>query len=121
MKSTILYFTLFFIFYQAQAQIRELAADQEAGKGNLSQMEWLTGYWTGEGFGGECEEVWMPLVDIHIIGTFRFWSEGKLIFSEFMNLVQEGDTFLLASDKISASEIKRLRNEYLEISPYLPT
>jgi hypothetical protein len=95
MKSTILYFTLFFIFYQAQAQIRELAADQEAGKGNLSQMEWLTGYWTGEGFGGECEEVWMPLVDSHIIGTFRFWSEGKLIFSEFMNLVQEGDTFSL--------------------------
>ena len=28
---------------------------------------------------------------------------------------------LLSSDKISSSEIKRLRNEYLEISPYLPT
>jgi hypothetical protein len=28
---------------------------------------------------------------------------------------------LMASDKISASEINRLRNEYLEISPYLPT
>jgi hypothetical protein len=27
---------------------------------------------------------------------------------------------LLASNKISASEIKRLRNEYLEIAPYLP-
>jgi hypothetical protein len=31
------------------------------------------------------------------------------------------ETKLLSSDKISSSEIKRLRNEYLEISPYLPT
>ena len=37
----------------------------------------------------------MPAVDGHMIGTFRFWSEGKLVFSEFMNLVQEGNSFTL--------------------------
>ncbi|MEB2782724.1 DUF6265 family protein [Algoriphagus sp. C2-6-M1] len=26
---------------------------------------------------------------------FRFWSEGKLIFSEFMNIVQAGEAFSL--------------------------
>jgi uncharacterized membrane protein YedE/YeeE len=31
------------------------------------------------------------------------------------------DKLLLSSDKILSSEIKRLRNEYLEISPYIPT
>jgi hypothetical protein len=38
-------------------------------------------------------------------------------------LVKKGinDFQVLASDKILASEIKWLRNEYLEISPYLPT
>jgi len=35
----------------------------------------------------------MPAINEYRIGTFRFWSEGKLIFSEFMNIVQEGETF----------------------------
>jgi hypothetical protein len=34
---------------------------------------------------------------------------------------RSADKLLLSSDKILSSEIKRLRNEYLEISPYIPT
>lgn len=34
----------------------------------------------------------MPAQDGHMIGTFRFWSERKLVFSEFMNLVQDGES-----------------------------
>lgn len=30
-----------------------------------------------------------------MIGTFRFWENGKLVFFEFMNIVQEGETFTL--------------------------
>ena len=86
---------LLFLGPIVQAQVVTLEEHQKAGIGDLSQLDWLTGYWTGEGFGGQCEEVWMPAVDGHMIGTFRFWYEGKLIFSEFMNLVQEGDTFSL--------------------------
>jgi hypothetical protein len=44
---------------------------------------------------GDCEEVWLPAADGHMIGTFRFWNEGKLVFSEFMNLVQEGESVSL--------------------------
>lgn len=79
----------------AFSQVKYLDENQEAGKGNVSELEWLAGFWTGTGFGGQCEEVWMPPVDGNMIGTFRFWSEGKLIFSEFMNVVQEGETFSL--------------------------
>lgn len=28
-----------------------------------------------------------------MIGTFRFWEKGKLVFSEFMNIIQDGETF----------------------------
>jgi len=58
-------------------------------------LDWIVGYWEGKAFGGTCEEVGMPEVDGHTVGTFRMWSEGKLVFSEFMNLTQEGDTFSL--------------------------
>ncbi|WP_223271884.1 DUF6265 family protein [Algoriphagus ratkowskyi] len=37
----------------------------------------------------------MPAVDGNMIGNFRYWSERKLIFSEYMNIVQEGKNFSL--------------------------
>ncbi|MEP0712586.1 DUF6265 family protein [Algoriphagus sp.] len=95
MKNPLLSALLFFISFIAFSQVKQLEKDQEPGKGKVSDLAWLEGFWTGTGFGGECEEVWMPAVDGNMIGTFRFWSEGKLIFSEFMNIVQEGDTFSL--------------------------
>lgn len=77
------------------AQVKFLENTASPGKGNISQISWLQGLWQGEGLGGECEEVWMPMKDNQMVGTFRFYSEGKLVFSEFMRLVQEGDTFVL--------------------------
>lgn len=96
MKKSFLSLLIFFLIYSLSfAQVKELAKDQEAGKGTVSELNWLEGFWTGTGFGGKCEEVWMPAVDGNMIGTFRFWSDSKLIFSEFMNIVQEGETFSL--------------------------
>lgn len=89
--TSILFFTCLFIF----SQVKQLEKDQEPGKGNVEDLGWLAGFWTGTGFGGECEEVWMPAIDGNMIGTFRFWSDSKLIFSEFMNIVQEGESFSL--------------------------
>jgi hypothetical protein len=80
------------ISHFATAQVRQLEADQTPGKGNIEDLSWIVGYWTGPGFGGECEEVWMPGRDGHMVGTFRFWMDGELVFSEFMNLVQEGES-----------------------------
>jgi len=93
MKTFLLSVLFLFSISLAQSQVKKLGEGQNPGTGNLSQLEWLIGYWTGEGFGGQCEEVWMPEIDGNMIGTFRFWSEERLIFTEFMNLVQEGNTF----------------------------
>ena len=93
MKKLFLSLLLFVNCFIAVSQVKQLEKDQETGKGNISQLNWLEGFWTGTGFGGECEEVWMPALDGNMIGTFRFWSDGKLIFSEFMNIVQDGETF----------------------------
>jgi hypothetical protein len=80
------------ISHLSTAQVRQLSPGQNPGKGSLEDFNWLVGYWTGTGLGGDCEEVWTPAVDGHMIGTFRFWENGKLIFSEFMNLVQMGES-----------------------------
>ncbi|MBN3583593.1 hypothetical protein JYB64_14435 [Algoriphagus aestuarii] len=92
-----LFYFLLFTFFSSPlfAQIKYLEEGQKPGKGSIKELDWLVGYWTGTGLGGECDETWMPEVDGNMVGTFRFWSEGKLVFTEFMNLVQEGETFYL--------------------------
>ena len=92
MKSFILLFVFLTISHLSNAQVRQLGANEAPGKGKVSDLNWMVGYWTGSGLGGECEEVWMPAVEGHMIGTFRFWDKGKLIFSEFMNLIQDGES-----------------------------
>lgn len=87
--TTLLFLT---ISHLLPAQVRQLEPSQNPGKASIEDFDWLVGYWTGTGLGGDCEEVWMPAVDGHMIGTFRFWENGKLVFSEFMNLVQQGES-----------------------------
>ncbi len=90
---TLLSFTLFLtISHFAISQVRQLEAGQAPGKAKVEELNWLAGFWTGTGLGGDCEEAWLPAADGHMIGTFRFWSEGKLVFSEFMNIVQDGES-----------------------------
>lgn len=92
MKILIFLFAFLTISHLGAAQVRQLEPDQSPGKGKVNDFSWMVGYWSGVGFGGECEEVWMPAKDDHMVGTFRFWDEGKLVFSEFMNLIQDGES-----------------------------
>lgn len=95
MKTLILISAFLTISHFAAAQVRQLEENDTPGKGKMEDLNWLAGYWTGTGLGGDCEEVWLPAKDGHMIGTFRFWNEGKLVFSEFMNFVQEGESISL--------------------------
>lgn len=92
MKFLIIILVFLTISHGTPAQVRQLEKDQTPGKGKVEDLSWLVGYWTGTGLGGECEEVWMPAMDGHMIGTFRFWENGELVFSEFMHLVQERES-----------------------------
>ncbi len=95
MKSTLFILLCCFIATPLFSQVKHLEAGQNPGTGSIEDLDWLVGYWTGSGLGGECDETWMPALDGNMIGTFRFWNEGKLVFTEFLNLVQEGETFYL--------------------------
>ncbi|WP_297336956.1 DUF6265 family protein [Algoriphagus sp.] len=96
MRPVLLFLVLFMTAYTCLGQELNTSESQPTpGKGNIEDLHWLVGYWSGQGLGGECEEVWMPARDGHMIGTFRFWNEGKLIFSEYMHLLQEGESITM--------------------------
>lgn len=68
----------------AGQDILRLSDSVKQGKGSLSQISWLAGYWTGTGLGGNCEELWMPSNDSSMHGIFRFATKGELNFTEYM-------------------------------------
>lgn len=89
-KSAPLLLFIFFLSISLQAQdVLYLDKEQPAEKGSIQDLDWLAGYWTGSGLGGDCEELWLPAKDNGMVGTFRFMLNGSLIFSEYMNMVEE--------------------------------
>lgn len=53
---------------------------------------WISGAWTGDGFGGTSEEIWsVPSTDGTIMGTYRHHkADGSLNFYEFLVLDSTG-------------------------------
>ncbi|MFD2203480.1 DUF6265 family protein [Shivajiella indica] len=72
-----------------------LKKDKETKNVSIYDFNWIVGYWEGTGLGGQCEELWLPPVDNSMIGTFRFFMDGVLIFTEYMHILEDdGKIFL---------------------------
>jgi hypothetical protein len=50
----------------------------------IADMAWMTGYWDGEGFGGQVEDLWMPPRVGMMLGIFRVVKAGKSDSYELM-------------------------------------
>ena len=55
----------------------------------LADVAWLTGYWRGEGFGGQVEEAWSEPLAGSMMGMFRFVKDGQVAFYEILALVED--------------------------------
>jgi hypothetical protein len=62
---------------------------------SISQLDWLTGTWEGDGLGGTCEEIWSRPQAGVMMGMFRLIKGGALAFYEFMTIEQEVDHLVL--------------------------
>ena len=69
----------FFLLLSMSAQ-----AEEGASKPTLDELNWLVGNWQVPGFGGICEEVWLPASAGSMVGTFKMSVNGKVQFYELM-------------------------------------
>ena len=63
---------------------------QEAESFSIEDCKWLAGHWKGDGFDGISEEVWTEPVDATMMGMYRHYKDGKIVFYEFIILDREG-------------------------------
>jgi hypothetical protein len=48
----------------------------------ISEIEWMTGHWKGEAFGGSTEEMWSPPTAASMLFVFRLIVENEIVFYE---------------------------------------
>lgn len=72
-----------------------LAGGSASPPATITDMAWFAGHWTGEGLGGQVEEIWSPAQAGAMMGMFRLLLDGKTAFYELMTLVEENGSLVL--------------------------
>ena len=68
----------------------ENKAETKSDGFDINNYTWLTGHWTGDGFGGVSDEVWSLPADGVMMGMYRNIQDGKVVFYEFITLDETG-------------------------------
>lgn len=71
----------------------------------ISQLEWMTGHWSGEAFGGITEEIWSPPAAGSMMFVFRLIAENEIGFYE-MGQVRELNNTLVFELKHFGADLK---------------
>lgn len=106
-KILIVIVTTFSCFFIHSQDVLHLKEGESPGKGNLSQLTWLEGYWTGIGFSGDSDEIWMPAVDNSMQGIFRYAKNDTLNFSEYIVI-----------EELEESLVIKLKHFSRDLSPW---
>jgi hypothetical protein len=70
-------------------------ADFPSPPATLADMAWFAGSWSGTGLGGVTHEAWSPAAGGAMMGMFRLVKDGKIVFYEFLTLVEHEGSLLL--------------------------
>ena len=68
---------------------------QGSPKATLASIDWISGHWRGESFGGITEEIWSPPLGGSMMCSFKLVVNGKTTFYEFVTIVEEKGSLLL--------------------------
>jgi hypothetical protein len=67
----------------------KFAVTVEPQLADISMVSWLAGRWKGEAFGGIVDEIWSQPAGGTMMGMFRLIDKGKVVFSEFEEIVEQ--------------------------------
>ena len=77
-------------------EVRSLAPGVSSPPAEVEELDWLVGYWVGEGLGGVSRENIAPPVAGQMMGAFSQQKpDGSLYFYEFYLFMEVGDTVTL--------------------------
>lgn len=89
-------FVLYFISSLSYSQNTfSLDANAKSPEATLDAIEWISGYWKGEAFGGITEEVWTPPSGGSMMCAFKLTVDNVVRFYEMVTITEENGTLML--------------------------
>lgn len=82
-------------FTQRTPNTLRASAEHPSPRATLQDMAWFVGQWSGTGLGGVCDEAWSRPASGAMMGMFRLVKDGKVVFYEFLTLVEHEGSLLL--------------------------
>lgn len=77
-------------------EVRSLDEGAVSPPARIEALSWMTGFWEGEGLGGDAVEVIAPPAGGQMMGAFyHLKNDGALNFYEFYTFAEVGDTLVL--------------------------
>lgn len=84
---------------EAQSSLTEHTLRLDSGRSSpparIDEFSFLEGGWSGEGLGGEADEVWSQPAAGTMVGAFRLIREGEVVFYEIYALEEHESTVVL--------------------------
>ncbi len=79
----------------AQSNTLLLGEDQQSPPATLNDVAWVAGYWKGEAFGGQIEEIWSPPLGNSMMCVFKLVVDGQVDFYEICTIREHEGSLLL--------------------------
>lgn len=95
MLSLVLLFSTTITFSQNKFQKTLSKTDSIEALGSFKNIDWLTGHWRGEAFGGIVEEIWSQPEAGTMMFSFRLIKNNEIGFYEFGFIQQKGNSLVL--------------------------
>ena len=77
------------------AHTLKLDAPENQPVATIEAMNWLSGDWIGEGFGGTCQEIWSTPEAYSMMGMFQMILENQVFFYEFCQISEDNGSLIL--------------------------
>lgn len=100
---------------QPFANTLTLAPGQSSPQANINDVAWISGYWQGEIWGGQSEEIWSAPLAGSMMASFKFAAEQQVKFYELITLFEQDGSLVLRLKHFS-SELKgwEEKDQYME-------
>lgn len=67
---------------------------KETFKASIDNVSWIAGYWVGEAFDGDIEEVWTNPLGNSMMGSFKLVVNNEVQFYELCTISEENETLV---------------------------
>jgi hypothetical protein len=76
-------------------QTEYLAEKQSSPAASIEDLKWMSGYWQGEIWGGQFEEIWSHPIAGSMMASFKFTENNQVKFYELMTITEHQGSLLL--------------------------